>query len=287
MEQGSDIGGVFSRLARAANAIEKVAKFAHTHNLGYITSCPTNLGTALRASVHIHLPYLGQNKVEFKKIADKYHVQIRGAHGEHTETDDHIYDISNKRRLGRSEKDLVQDMYDGVSAMIAKEKELRPKVEQAVEKVKKEKEACNCGPHLKKPEDINGFPVFPAGTKSLLSKHLTKDVWKQLKNTKDSAGVSFKLAILSGCQNTDSGIGCYAGSHQSYEAFAPLFDQVIQTYHGHSKTDKHISDMDYKKLVCPPFDAEDAKMIKSTRIRIGRNLAKFPLGPGISREQRN
>ncbi len=53
-------------------------------------------------------------------------MQIRGAHGEHTETDDHIYDISNKRRLGRSEVDLVQDMYNGVKAMIEAEKALRP-----------------------------------------------------------------------------------------------------------------------------------------------------------------
>jgi len=54
-------------------------------------------------------------------------VQIRGAHGEHSETNDHVYDISNKRRLGRSEVDLVQDMYDGVKAMILREKELMPK----------------------------------------------------------------------------------------------------------------------------------------------------------------
>ena len=78
----------------------------------------------MRASVHIHLPNLGKRKDEFQAIADKYHVQIRGAHGEHTETDDGIFDISNKRRLGRSEKDLVQDMYNGVKAMIAAEKEL-------------------------------------------------------------------------------------------------------------------------------------------------------------------
>jgi creatine kinase/arginine kinase len=51
-------------------------------------------------------------------------VQIRGAHGEHTETDDHIYDISNKRRLGMSEVSLVQDMYNGVKAMIQREKSL-------------------------------------------------------------------------------------------------------------------------------------------------------------------
>lgn len=102
-----------------------MARFSHNSHLGYITSCPTNLGTALRASVHIHLPNLGKKKDVFQAIADKFYVQIRGAHGEHTETDDHIYDISNKRRLGRSEAQLVQDMYDGVKAMIEKEKELR------------------------------------------------------------------------------------------------------------------------------------------------------------------
>jgi len=107
MQQGADILAVFTRLSKAASEIEKVAKFAHDDHLGYITSCPTNLGTALRASVHIKLPYLSLNKAKFNEIADKYNVQIRGIHGEHTETDDGIFDISNKRRLGRSERDLV------------------------------------------------------------------------------------------------------------------------------------------------------------------------------------
>lgn len=170
-------------------------------------------------------------------------------------------------------------MYNGVKAMIDAEKALRPRP--------KTPEPTQCGAHLKKESDIIGFPIFPAGTKSLLSKHLTKEVWEQLKDAKDEAGVSFRLAILSGCQNTDSGIGCYAGSHSSYTTFAPLFDQVIKSYHGHDKTDKHVSDMDYTKLNCPPFSEEDAKMIKSTRIRIGRNLKAFPLGPGITKEGRN
>jgi arginine kinase len=53
---------------------EKDFQFAYDDHLGYITSCPTNLGTAMRASVHIHLPYLSKNKAEFQAIADKYHV---------------------------------------------------------------------------------------------------------------------------------------------------------------------------------------------------------------------
>jgi len=78
----------------------------------------------MRASVHIKLPKLGKQQEQFRAIADKYYVDIRGAHGEHTETDDGVFDISNKRRLGRSEVDLVQDMYNGVKAMISAEKKL-------------------------------------------------------------------------------------------------------------------------------------------------------------------
>ena len=124
MQQGADLHEVFDRLSRAATQIETVAKFAHDEHLGYITSCPTNLGTALRASVHVRLPKLSKQMIDFQAIADKYYVQIRGIHGEHSESDDGTYDISNKRRLGRSERQLVQDMYDGVKAMIEKEKSL-------------------------------------------------------------------------------------------------------------------------------------------------------------------
>ena len=60
MQNGADLKTVFDRLCRACAHIEKVAKFSHDNHLGYITSCPTNLGTALRASVHIFLPNLGK-----------------------------------------------------------------------------------------------------------------------------------------------------------------------------------------------------------------------------------
>jgi len=122
MQKGAGIAEVFERLSRAAAHIETVAKFAHDEHLGYITSCPTNLGTAMRASVHIKLPKLMKEKEKFHEIAAKYHVQIRGIHGEHTETNDGVFDISNKRRLGRSEQELVQDMIDGVKALIEAEK---------------------------------------------------------------------------------------------------------------------------------------------------------------------
>ena len=107
MQPGAGIAEVFGRLSRAAAHIETICQFSRDDHLGYITSCPTNLGTALRASVHIKLPKLMKEKEKFNAIADKYFVQIRGIHGEHTETDDGTFDISNRRRLGRSERELV------------------------------------------------------------------------------------------------------------------------------------------------------------------------------------
>jgi len=237
------------------------------------------------------LPLLSKNKAEFQAIADKYHVQIRGAHGEHTETDDGIFDISNKRRLGMSMTLLVQDMYDGVKAMIKREMELRggskPAAAAAPAKSAAAPGNVKAGPHLKKPEDITGFVEFPAGTKSLLCKFLTPDTYKAYKGKKDSCGVSFERMILSGAQNVDSGIGVYAGCHKSYYEMEKLFDPIILDYHGHKKEDKHVSNMDHTQLKCPPFSAEEAALVQSTRIRVGRNLAEFPLGPGISKEQRD
>ena len=171
-------------------------------------------------------------------------------------------------------------MYDGVKAMIEAEKELGGGVA-------KEEPDTTCGAHLKKPSDIKGFPVFPEGQQgSLLCKFLTKDVWNQLKDEKDKFGYSFREAILSGCQNTDSGIGVYCGSPDSYDKFSALFTPLLEHYHEYKLSTGHTSDMDASKLNCPAFSPEDAKMIKSTRIRVGRNLAEFPLGPGCTKEQR-
>ncbi len=124
MQKGGDIKEVFERLSQAIGELEKKMKFAYSEHLGYITSCPTNLGTAMRASVHIALPKLSQDMDRFKTITDKHHLQIRGIHGEHSQSEGGVYDISNKRRLGVTEVECVQDMYDGVVELIETEKGL-------------------------------------------------------------------------------------------------------------------------------------------------------------------
>ena len=89
--------------------------------------------------------------------------------------------------------------------------------------------------------DFNKF--FPPGTNSALSRNLTKEIWEEYKDECDDCGVSFKTCIFSGVKNLDSGIGLYAGSHNSYTKFCKLFDKVVEEYHGHGKDATHVSDM--------------------------------------------
>ena len=121
MQAGGNIQQVFVRLTTALVELGQHLDFAFTDHLGYISSCPTNLGTAMRASVHIKLPCLGNNMAKFKAITEAHHLQIRGIHGEHSESEGHVYDISNRRRLGVTEVECVQDLYQGVVALIAEE----------------------------------------------------------------------------------------------------------------------------------------------------------------------
>lgn len=128
MQKGGDIKEVFQRLLKALSDIEKELSFSYSNRLGFITSCPTNLGTAMRASVHIKLPNLSQNRELFEEITSTHYLQIRGIHGEHSSSEGGVFDISNRRRLGVTEVQCVQDMYDGVIELIKTEKLLESKV---------------------------------------------------------------------------------------------------------------------------------------------------------------
>ncbi|KAH3844705.1 hypothetical protein DPMN_086966 [Dreissena polymorpha] len=119
MEQSGDIKGVLRRLHRGAVAIEQYLKkkydvkdvFISDPILGMITCCPSNIGTGLRASVHCRVPKLIKN-IGFQKIdelARSMKCQARGTMGEHSEVTDTV-DVSNWRRLGFPEHELVQDM---------------------------------------------------------------------------------------------------------------------------------------------------------------------------------
>lgn len=123
MQMGGNLKEVYERLVNAIETMEKKLTFAKRDGLGYLTFCPSNLGTTLRASVHIKIPKLAATP-DFKEFCDKLNIQARGIHGEHTESVGGVYDISNKRRLGLTEIDAILEMKKGVEEVIKKEKSL-------------------------------------------------------------------------------------------------------------------------------------------------------------------
>lgn len=124
MQMGGDLGQVFRRLTNGVNDIEKRVPFSRSDRFGFLTFCPTNLGTTIRASVHIQLPKLAANREKLEEVATKYSLQVRGTRGEHTEAEGGVYDISNKRRLGLTEFQAVKEMQDGILELIKIEKSM-------------------------------------------------------------------------------------------------------------------------------------------------------------------
>jgi len=129
MEKGGDISKVFHRWCRGIAEVEKHMKAAGyeymwNEHLGYVLTCPSNLGTGVRAGVHIRIPLLSAQSEHFETILKKCRLQKRGTGGVDTASTDGTFDISNADRLGFSEVELVQMVVDGVEFMVQCEKKL-------------------------------------------------------------------------------------------------------------------------------------------------------------------
>ncbi len=119
MEMGGDVRGVFERLSAGAKLIEDGVKaitgasevFMMHPKFGAVTCCPSNIGTGMRGSVHIMVPKLikaiGFDEID--RLCRERNCQARGSSGEHSEVVDRI-DVSNWRRIGFPEYELVEDM---------------------------------------------------------------------------------------------------------------------------------------------------------------------------------
>merc|ERR1712002_1167681 len=134
MQSGGDVRGVFDRLARGIKAVgdsvqaESGKDFMHDPKYGYVHSCPTNLGTGMRASVHVDLPGWTKEGLDaLKKRCEELHLQPRGTRGESGGQTGCTYDISNKHRLGYFEVQLVQVMIDGVNTLYKEDLEWQKK----------------------------------------------------------------------------------------------------------------------------------------------------------------
>ena len=127
IKAGLDLDGAFSEAEKIENALEKKLHFAFSEKLGYLTQCPTNLGTGMRASVMLHLPALS-HKGSIHRLATtvaKLGLTLRGFYSSSGEISGHIYQLSNQVTMGISEKAALSNLSSIAMQIVSQEKQAR------------------------------------------------------------------------------------------------------------------------------------------------------------------
>jgi protein arginine kinase len=112
LERGLRLDDLYHRLDAIDNAIEARLDYAFSPRWGFLTACPTNLGTGIRFSVMVHLPALTSDKKHLEQVrnaARDLNLAVRGYHGEGSGSAGDFYQISNQVTLGRSETDILNE----------------------------------------------------------------------------------------------------------------------------------------------------------------------------------
>ncbi len=128
LRSGMQLGEAFNHINRIDDELEERLDFAYSRKYGYLTACPTNVGTGIRVSVMLHLPALkltGEiDKV--RRAARDMHLAVRGMFGEGSEALGDFYQISNQTTLGKSEPEILSDFqHTVVPQIVAYEKQAR------------------------------------------------------------------------------------------------------------------------------------------------------------------
>ncbi len=127
MEAGFEIDKCFDTANMIDDLIEEKLDYAFDKDFGYLTCCPTNVGTGLRASVMVHLPgyVLTENFGELANSLSQLGLTVRGIYGEGSKGLGNIFQISNQLTLGMTENDITERLKQIVSEVVANERELR------------------------------------------------------------------------------------------------------------------------------------------------------------------
>ncbi len=127
MQSGLDLTEAWDRINKIDDQIESVLTYAFHDPIGYLTACPTNLGTGLRVSVMVHLPALVITK-QIEKVfrsLQKINIAVRGLFGEGSQFSGDFFQISNQITLGKTEAELIDQVTTVVPTVIAYERKAR------------------------------------------------------------------------------------------------------------------------------------------------------------------
>jgi protein arginine kinase len=127
MHSGLDLDGVWDQINNLDDQLEEHVTYAFHSRLGYLTACPTNVGTGMRVSVMLHLPALvltEQIEKVFRSL-QKISLAVRGLYGEGSQAMGDFYQVSNQITLGKSERELISQVAEVAPAIIEYERKAR------------------------------------------------------------------------------------------------------------------------------------------------------------------
>lgn len=133
MAAGFDLDQCFEEANRVDDLIEESVEYAFDSRIGYLTCCPTNAGTGMRASVMVHLPALTLSGTVNQVIDSlaQLGMTVRGIFGEGSKAVGNLYQISNQLTLGATEEDILEKFKQIVEEVIEKEREMRKRLLEA------------------------------------------------------------------------------------------------------------------------------------------------------------
>src|SRR6059058_660795 len=127
MRSGFALDEAWQDIDRVDDLLEEKVGYAFSDEFGYLTACPTNVGTGMRASVMLHLPALEFTK-QIEKVfraLQKINLAVRGLYGEGSRASGHFYQISNQVTLGKSEQNILNEIHSVIPKIIAYERQAR------------------------------------------------------------------------------------------------------------------------------------------------------------------
>jgi len=311
LHYGGDIYQNFARFVQAVQGVERGInedgyEFAHSERLGYIATCPSNLGTGLHASVMLRIPLLSAHP-SFHETCRALGLAARGAQQMG------VQDISNSERLGSSEVELMNLVIEGCARLVRMEhmleRDTEPDWNTSEPEAHTSGKAADQQPIVDSPKnpsprtavEIDLAYVFPAddcprdmpdlsGHHSLMADVLKNDpsIYPRMKDKVTQLDVRFGMCIKTGMENAGHAmmktLGVVAGDEECYDVFRELFDPIIEMRHG-SVTSKHhptLQDIG----VCDAEIDPSGNYVISARVRSGRNLGGLRMSPACSHAER-
>lgn len=127
LRPGLQLRQAWNALDQVDSKLEKKMEFAFTPLLGYLTACPTNVGTGIRVSAMLHLPglVLAEQINQIIQAVNKLGLAVRGLYGEGTEALGNVFQVSNQMTLGETENDIVERLNKVLAQIIEHEENAR------------------------------------------------------------------------------------------------------------------------------------------------------------------